>query len=450
MAMPHHHRKLLALSRRAALLLPAAALGGCGFWDDWFGETKPPLPGTRIAVMAAARGLQVDPGAPHQVTLPAVVANADWPQPGGDAAHDMGRPACGAETARAWTADIGEGGGYRRKITAQPVVAGGRVFTMDSDAVVSAFNAADGSRAWNVDTQAEDDRSTNVGGGIAEDAGTLYAATGRSDLLALDAATGKIRWRSKLPNAARSAPTIAEGRIFVSTLDDQLVALSVDDGKRLWAQQATVAETRVLGLPAPAYADGLVVAGFGSGDLLAYRAASGAVAWGDSLASSRGRTSMVDLSTVRGLPAIKDGRVYAIGFGGLMLALDLRSGRRLWERDVASSETPWLAGDWLFIVSQDGQVAAIHRDDGAVAWLTQLDAFENMEKKKDPIRWLGPVLAGDRLVLVGTNSSLVALNPLTGAELGKQDLSDPASVSPVVAGGTMFVITDNAKLTALR
>jgi outer membrane protein assembly factor BamB len=180
------------------------------------------------------------------------------------------------------------------------------------------------------------------------------------------------------------------------------------------------------------------------------RAASGAVAWGDSLASARGRTSMVDLSTVRGLPAIKDGRVYAIGFGGLMLALDLRSGRRLWERDVASSETPWLAGDWIFIVSQDAQVAAISRTDGAVAWLTQLDRFENMEKQKYPIRWLGPVLAGDRLVLVGSNASLVALDPVTGAVLGKQELSDHASVSPVVAGGTMFVITDDAKLTALR
>jgi len=439
----------LSFSRRAALLLPVG-LGGCSLFDDWFGEKKTPLPGTRVAVLSAQRGLQVDPGTPRQVTLPPAVANADWPQPGGDAAHGMGRLACAGETAHAWTADIGEGGGYRKKITAQPVIAGGRVFAMDSDAVVSAFDVATGGRAWEVETQAENDRSTNVGGGIAEDGGTLYAATGRAEVLAMETATGKIRWRSKLPNAARSSPTVAEGRIFVATLDDQLVALAADDGKRLWAQQAASAATRVLGLGAPAYSDGLVVAGFGSGDLLAMRGASGTVAWGDSLASARGRTSMVDLSTIRGLPAIKDGSVYAIGYGGLMLALDLRSGRRLWERDVASSESPWLAGDWIFIVSQDAKVAAISRTDGAVAWLTQLDPFENMDKQKDPIRWIGPVLAGDRLVLVGTNSSLVALNPVTGAMIDKQDLSDPASVSPVVAGGTLFVVTDNAKLTALR
>jgi outer membrane protein assembly factor BamB len=447
---PHNRRSVPALTRRAALLLPVAALGGCSLWDSWFGIDKPPLPGTRVAVMGAARGLQLAPGTPRQVTLPQAVANPDWPQPGGDPAHGMGRLACGDGAARAWTSDIGEGGGYRQKITAQPVIAGGHVFTMDSDAVVSAFDVTSGSRAWRTETQAEEDRSTNVGGGIAEDGGTLYASTGRSEVLALEAATGTIRWRGKLPNAARSAPTIADGRVYVATLDDQVVALAVADGKRLWAQQAAAAEAAVLGLGAPAYSDGLVVAGFGSGDLLAMRAASGGVAWSDSLASTRGRTSMADFSTIRGMVAIKDGTVYAIGYGGLMLAIDLRTGRRLWERDVGSSETPWLAGDWLFIVSQDAQVAAISRTDGAVAWVTQLDRYEDMEKLKDPIRWIGPVLAGDRLVLVGTNSSLVALNPVTGAVLGSEKLSDKPSVTPVVAGGTMFVVTDNGKLTAFR
>jgi outer membrane protein assembly factor BamB len=443
-------RRTLALTRRAALLGPAAALGGCSIWNDWFGETKTPLPGKRIDVMQPSRGLQVDDGARGKVTLPPAVENADWPQPGGGPAHEMGRLACSDGMERAWSSGIGDGGGYRQKITAQPVVAGGRIFTMDSDAVVSAFDARNGGRAWRTDTQADDDRSTNVGGGIAVSGDTLYAATGRADLLALDAASGSIRWRVKLPDVARSAPTIADKSIFVGVVNDQLVACAAEDGKKLWSQQATSAENRILGVPAPACTDGLVVAGFGSGDLLALRDTSGTVAWSDSLASARGRTSMADLSSVRGMPATKEGRVYVVGVGGLMVGLDLRSGRRLWERDVASLETPWLAGDWLFIVSQDAQVAAVRREDGAVAWLTQLDPYENMEKKRDPIRWIGPVLAGDRLVLVGTNSQLVTLNPLSGEVLGKQDLSDRASVSPVVAGGTLYVITDNAAITAYR
>jgi outer membrane protein assembly factor BamB len=435
--------------RRAALLLPLAATG-CSLFDSWFGDKKTPLPGTRVGILTAKRGLQVDNPTGRAVTLPPPQVGNEWPQAGGDPTHVMGHPAVRPTLAEAWKASIGEGGGYRRKITARPVVSDGRVFTMDSDAVVSAFDVKGGGRLWRLETQSEEDRSTNVGGGIAFDGGTLYAANGLAEVLAIDAATGKARWRKTLPTAARAAPTIAEKRLYIPTLDDQVVALSADDGSRAWAYQATSVDTSVLGLPSPAFADGLLVAGFGSGDLVCLRAGSGSVTWTDSLAAVRGRTSLVDLSAIRGLPVIMEGRVYAIGLGGLLVSLDLRSGRRLWERDMGSAETPWAAGDWLFVLTSDQQVAAVNRQDGAVAWVTQLPRWENEEKQEDPIRWIGPALAGDRLLVAGSTKQATLLNPTTGAILSTQELSGAASVSPVVAEGTVFLVTDDGTLLALR
>jgi outer membrane protein assembly factor BamB len=352
--------------------------------------------------------------------------------------------------AEAWRASIGQGGGYRRKITARPVIAGGRVFAMDSDAVVSAFDARTGGRLWRFETASEDTRSTNVGGGIALDGGTLYAATGLADVVALDAAGGKQRWRTTLPTAARAAPTVADGRLYIPTLDNQMLALAATDGKKLWAYQATAADTSVLGLPSPAFADGLLVAGFAAGDLICLRAASGAVSWTDSLASVRGRTSLVDFSAIHGMPVIAEGRVYAAGLGGLLISLDLRSGRRLWEREIGSDQTPWLAGDWLFVLTTDQVMVAVNRDDGAIAWLTQLPQWQNEEKQEDPVRWLGPALAGDRLIVAGSSSEALAVSPYTGKILGRQPLSGAASVPPVVADGTVFVVTDDGSLLALR
>jgi outer membrane protein assembly factor BamB len=436
------------LRRRAVLLLPVA-LGGCGLWDKWFGEEKIPIPGTRIAVTSPHRGLEVDAkGA--RVVLPPPVANVNWPQAGGNPSHAMGHLQVRDTLDPAWHADIGEGGGFRRKITAQPVVAGGRVFTMDSNAVVVAYDVAKGDRIWRLDTQAKGNRSSNVGGGIAVDGDTLYAGTGRAEVLSMEAATGKINWRKTVSAPVRAAPTIADGRVFVLTLDDQLQALATDDGRRLWGYQAPSPDTSVLGLSAPAYAEGLVVAGFGSGDLVALRATSGSVAWSDSLASARGRNSLLDLSAVSGLPVVVDGRVYAGSLGGLLLSLDLRSGRRLWERDIATGDAPWAAGDWLFLLSTDGQLAAIARADGGVAWVTQMPQFENEQKKEDPIHWIGPVLAGDRLILGSSNALVMAVSPYTGKILGQQKLSEAVSVAPSVAGGTVYVITDDATLIALR
>lgn len=437
------------LTRRAALLLPLAA-GGCGLFNDWFGEKKTPLPGKRLNVLAARRGLVVDnpPGRP--VVLPPPTPLPDAPQAGGTPSHVGGHVAVRDTLGEAWREPIGEGGGYRRKITARPVIVAGRVYAMDSDAVVTAFDVRTGSQLWRAKTASEDVDSTNVGGGIAIDGGVLYAATGLADVVAFDAASGKQSWRAGLPTAARAAPTIADGRLYIPTLENQVLALSDKDGSKLWSYEATATNTAVLGLPSPAYADGLVVAGFGAGDLVCLRAASGAVTWADTLGSVRGRTSLVDLSSIHGMPVIMEGEVYAAGLGGVLIALDLRSGRRLWERDIGSDQTPWVVGDWLFILTTDQILLAVNRQDGAIAWLCQLPQWQDEEKQEDPIRWLGPALAGDRLIVAGSTAEALAVSPYTGKILGRQPLSGPASVPPVVADGTVFVVTDDGNLLALR
>ncbi|MBV9783215.1 MAG: PQQ-binding-like beta-propeller repeat protein [Acidisphaera sp.] len=442
-------RRSGALTRRGALLLPLG-LAGCSLFDNLFGSNKVPLPGRREDVMASRAELTVPAGAKPRIALPPATANAEWPQPGGNPAHVMGHLASGDRLAQAWRSDIGEGSGYRRKITSQPVIAGGRVYTMDSDGVVTAFDVRNGARAWEFETKGRHDRSTNVGGGIAVDGGVLYASTGRAELLAMDAATGKLKWRQPLGAPARSSPTVADGRVYLTTAEEQLIGFAVADGKRLWSFQGPTVQTTVLGQPSPAYADGLVVAGLGSGDLVTVRAASGAVAWTDSIAASSGRSSLADLAAITAMPVIAGERVFAIGLGGLLVSTDLRSGRRLWEREVAGGQTPWVAGDWLFLVTTDQQIAALDARDGRVAWRSDLPRYENPKKQRRPIDWFGPVLVGDRLVVAGTNRASLAVSPYTGEILGQQKLESPASVAPVVAGGTVYLVTDDGSLLAFR
>lgn len=441
-------RRTVSLSRRAALVAPLA-LAGCETFEGWFGEKKTPLVGKREPVRLLRQGLAVDEGSP-KVTLPPPVRNAAWPQAGGNPSHFMGHLALGGELSQAWSASIGDGGGYRAVLTAQPVVADGVVYTMDSDAVVSAFSLADGGRRWRVDTKRKDADSTNIGGGITYDGGTVYAANGLGDLVALDAAKGSETWRQDLGVPTRSPPTVAEGRLFIVTIDDRLLAVAASDGHALWSHRALGAVASMLGRPAPAFAGGLVVAGFGSGALTALRADSGAPAWTDGLSGSRSRGT-VDFLSLRGAPVISRGRVFAISVGGLAASIDLPTGRRLWERSVAGEDTPWVAGDWMFVTSLEQEVAAVNINDGRVAWVTALPRWDDPDKKKNTLTWFGPVLAGDRLVVVGRNEQALSLSPYTGAILGQKKLSGAAApATPVVADGNLLILTDDARLIALR
>ncbi len=435
------------LTRRASLWLPLAlpvALGGCGVFDWLSDSAQPPIPGNREPVLPPARGLAID--AATDVELPPVIVNPDWPQFGGNAAHVPGNLAGGLN--RVWRHGIGRGGSYRQRITAEPVVSGDQVFTMDTDGVVAAFAMASGQKLWSTPTKPKKNRSSNLGGGLACAGGRVFAATGRGELLSLDAASGTIGWRSDILAPARSSPTIANGVVYLCNINGQMLAFGSDTGRRLWVYQANSTDTGALTQAAPAYADGLVVSGFESGDLAAVHADTGLVAWSDNLGALKGSATLTEFSTVRGAPVLDDGIVYAIGLGGLMAALDLRSGRRVWDRDIAGSYTPWLAGDTLYIVSIDQKVAAVNKADGAVHWVTELPRFNNPKRTKGLISWAGPSLIGGKLILVSTNSHMAVLDPTDGKLVSRQELDSSGSLPVIAAQGKMLLLTDDGALTA--
>jgi outer membrane protein assembly factor BamB len=434
------------LTRRASLLLPLAALGGCS-WLDWLGdEAKKPIPGNREMVLAATRGLTID--APESVTVPPPVNNAGWLQPGGNPGH-VGANLAGGLT-HAWSTGIGDGGNYRTHMTASPLIDGGRVFTMDTDGNVGAFDIATGHHLWRTSTRAKKVHSTNLGGGISIDSGKLYAATGRAEIMAIDPADGRILWRQPMPSPARSAPTIVNGLMFVCTIDEKLIAYAQEDGHQVWLHQATQTDIGTLAQASPSYADGLVVAGFESGDLVCARADSGSVVWSDNMGAIKGAVGLSEFASVRAAAVLEDGLCYAIGLGGLFAALDLRSGRRVWERDVAGANTPLAVGGYLFVVSSEQKLAAVSRDDGSVHWVTDLPRFKNPKRTKGLINWYGPSLIGGKLLLVADYGKLAVLDPEDGKLITSSDLPDSGSLAPIAAQGYTFILTDDATLTAYK
>jgi outer membrane protein assembly factor BamB len=431
------------LSRRAALALPLA-LAGCGFIG---GDESPPLPGKRIDVMASSTALTVDPTMTDAVTVPAAVAGLEWPQQGGNAAHDPGISAIVPQLSQLWSADIGEGTAYRQRIPCPPVVAAGAVFTMGADGTISAFDVQTGAKIWGASIRPKHSRSLNVGGGIGYADGHLYAATGLGEIICFDAKAGTIRWRQPLGVPARSGPTISGGHIFVSLIDSSMVGLDGTNGRTIWSHQASNPETSILGLPAPAVTGSIVVAGFGSGDLLALSTDSGEVLWTDNLGATG--TGLSQLSAIVGLPVIDQGRVFVGSLGGIVLSLDLPTGRRLWEKDVATDQTSWVAGDWAFQLSTDQQLAALSAATGQVKWSRQLPPFKNMKKLTKPIYWWGPVLAGDSLVLVSNDKRLATVSPITGEITNIMPLPAPAAAPPLAALGQIFVTLASGDLLAL-
>ena len=437
------------MHHRLTLLLMLLVVPGCA---DWFGGNKDkPLPGTRISVLALQRQLEPDPRlADLAVRLPRPRTNAAWPQAGGGANHAMQHLAAKGNLAPLWSVDIGEGSGDDTQLLSQPVIAGGRVYTLDAEAEVRAQKADTGDLLWRRALKSKAEEEGILGGGLAVAGSRLFATTGFGEVIALDAASGEEVWRRSVAGPIRAAPTVHGGRVFVITITNELYVIDAGDGRVLWTHAGLIETAGLMGAASAAVDGSIVVAPFSSGEIVALRVENGRQVWADSLIAVGRLDPISSLAHIRGRPVIDRGRVFVTSNSGRTVAIDLRTGSRLWERPIGSVHGPWVAGEFIFILSNNGELACLSRRTGGIRWVRQLQRFEDMEDREDPIFWSGPVLAGDRLIVAGSNREVWSVSPYTGKLLGRIKAPGPVYIAPAVANETVFLLTEDAELVALR
>ena len=433
--------RLLGVGLAAAV---GAILCGCGSLptiSNPFSKEEARLPGERVSVITDPGQFSSDQISPRSVSLPAARANASWTQPGGSAANNLGHLALTGSLRKVWSVDAGTGSSSSGRLSAVPIVAGGRVFTLDAAGNVSAFSASSGARAWKVSLTPENEKSKEgFGGGLAFEGGTVYATTGYGTVVALSASNGAIQWTKLIGVPIRNSPTAAGGKVFFVSAKNTLHALSAGTGDKVWTSRGLPQATTLLSNASPAVASGLVVAPFPAGDVAAFQTGSGKRAWSDSLS----RTSDTSAAGILGDPArpvVDQGVVYAVSHGGRMIATSAGSGARVWTRNIASTQMPWVAGGVVFVVDTRGRLIALGRKDGQIRWVNDLPSGS---------RWSGPVLAGGRVWVISGAGLLVGVDGRTGQASSQIDLDTDVFVSPVVAGGRMYILSDDADLIALN
>jgi len=441
--------KLVLNLKKIAIPFLLVALVGCGSGPtNKIGSTTK---GTRVSILDHSKALEADRSkdnvAPHVTDT---TSNANWAQVGYDPTHVMPNAAIGAHPVKLWSVSIGSGSSSDYKLLVRPVVKDGLVFTMDSEGAVSAVDAGSGSVKWRLETMPAD-HDPAIGGGIGVDGDILYATTGFGEVLALQAKDGKVKWRHALLNPIRAAPTIAGGRVYVVSIDNQLTALKAETGDVEWQHRGITESATLMGAASPAVVGDSVVVAYASGEVYNLRAENGRVSWNYALTTPTQIGALPAIADIRGLPVVDHDRVFAISHSGRMAAIDHRTGDRAWEDDIGGINTPVVAGDSLFILSNDGQLVALSRGNGRILWVQDMQRLADpTDHDSDPVFWTGPVLAGGRLWLTNSIGQLVGFSPVDGKQTEAITVGGSIYVPPVFANGMIFVVTDDGDLVALR
>jgi len=440
----HKNRLILVV----ATLVLAITVTSCGNKD----KTSVTLEGERIPIITTEGDVTIDESTTSiAITLPPTYVNLNWGQPGGNPTNLIHHPAIAESISEAWKVKIGKGSKRTQKLVSTPVIWQGVVYVMDVKGQVNAFDANSGDRIWRTELKSATEKSrVAYGGGVAYWGGRVFATTGYGFAVALDASTGSEIWRTMIGVPLRGAPTVSGGRVYVNTQDNQLIAINAETGGIEWEHFGIVENAGILGAASAAVQGDTVIAAFSSGELFALRAQNGQVSWQDALSRTGRLTALATLNDIDGQPVIYNGRVYAGNHSGRLVAVDMRSGDRVWENNIGTLYTPWIAGSYMFVLTLEGQVIAVSLADGQARWITQLQRFEKQKKRKKIIRWAGPVLAGDRLFVVSSHGYMLTLSPYTGEILSGIKLPGGAVIPPVVANQTIYVLTDDGDLVAYR
>jgi outer membrane protein assembly factor BamB len=429
------------------ITLSTLILGGCNYIETH----QPPLTGDRISVLQHERSLSADAEvAGQQILLPAPSLNLAWPQSGGYANHAMHHIQVSDSLTKIWAIDIGVGTGAEERLSGEPVVANGIIYTIDTQSNINAFDIKTGKQKWRVELTPEDDDDGHISGGLAVDSGRLFITTGFAQVISLNATTGKEIWRKSLDAPMRSSPTVRNGRIFVVTLSNKTFALKAETGDELWTHSGLPESASILGGASPAVDRGIVVVPYSSGQLVALRAESGRLLWEESLSASRSTKLILTLADIRGRPVIDRNRVIAMSHGGQMVSIDLLTGRRIWSREIGGLESPWVAGEYIYAITNQAEVICISRENGRAYWVQALPRYENPEDLEDLIVWTGPILASDRLIVAGSNGEAMSISPYSGKILGVLEMPDRVSIPPIIANGSVFFLSDDAQLVAYQ
>ncbi len=421
--------------------LLAALLVGCGEMDVI-------LPGERVAIRQDVAFVNQAAA----VNFAAARVNADWTHRNGGTDHRISHPALGASLSQIFAVNIGEGDSRRARITAEPIVAGGVVYTLDARAGVTATSTS-GAPIWAADvTPRTDNASDASGGGLSVAGGTVFVATGFGELTALDAASGAELWTQDLDAPGTSAPTVRDDLVYVVARNSTAWALDVATGRIQWQLSGTPSVANFGGGAGAAINDDIAVFPFPSGEVVATFPQGGTRLWQSVVSGERIGKAATLVSDIAGDPVIAGDRVYVGNFGGQLAALDTFTGDRVWTANEGALGPVWPAGNAVFFVNDLNELVRLDAATGDQVWRITLPAAEVKSTRRQPAiaAHYGPILAGGRLIVASTDGTIRQFDPVSGALIGTVAVAGGAAASPVVAGGVLYVITKTGQLVAFR
>ena len=332
-----------------------------------------------------------------------------------------------------WSEGVGDGQGdglYHL----QPVIDGNVIYAAGADGTVKAIDRERGKVIWKTDLD------TPLSGGVGLYGDALLLGSSDGFVIQLAAGDGTQRWSSRLQGEVL-APPQGDGRVVVAqTYDGKLQGLDFDSGEKLWTYDSNVPVLTIRGTSTPILNNGSVYAGFANGRVMAFDAETGSVRWEVRVAISQGRSEIERIVDVDGTMALIGSELYAASYQGRLVAIDIASGRKVWQKDVSSFSGVSQGFGNVYVIDADGTISAYQRSGQGLRWQQAALAYRELSR---------PTPVSSYVAVTDFKGVLHLVSQVDGEFVGRTSVGGGGARADMLADGNrLYVFTNSGKLIA--
>lgn len=317
-----------------------------------------------------------------------------------------------------------------------PAYASGTLYAADYEGLLTAVNAENGAKRWEIKTKLPFTGGPGISGNL------LLMGTQNGEVFAFDATTGTQLWSATVTSEVLAAPAEADGVVVVRCIDGRIFGLDADTGQRLWIYDHSVPLLTLRGNAPPLLRAGVAFIGYDGGQVVAIKIDDGSLMWEQTLVTTEGRTELDRLSDIDGQLVFIASDLLVSSYKNRLASLAADSGRLLWFKDISSATGVAVDRTNLTLSDKHGNVWMLDRRNGAESWKN--DQLLNRGLTR-PAFYGGFVVVGDQegyLHWINVSDGHFAAREKAGGD----GLSGP----PLVVGNTLYALTRKGKLHAYR
>ncbi|KTD23097.1 PQQ (pyrrolo quinoline) WD40-like repeat, enzyme repeat domain protein [Legionella lansingensis] len=314
----------------------------------------------------------------------------------------------------------------------KPEIVGNVIYTADASGLIEAVDKTNGKLLWSKKL------ANGIVSGPSVSSGSIVVATDASTVILLKQVDGSELWTSKVSSEVLSKPVIAHSKVIAKTIDGNLYAFDIVSGEKLWVSEHGAPSLILKASSSPVViGDQLVLVGYSDGKMDAVDLQTGRLVWQRSIAYASGASDVERLVDIDADPIIRGDIAYLASYQGYVGALSLKDGQFLWRKPASVYKNMAIDGHSLYLTDSEDIVWSINRQNGQVNWKQVALKARGLTE---------PVLMGNRLIIGDKTGLLHVLATSNGDLVSREQLSGAVGTAPSVSGKNIYVLTSNGKL----